>query len=268
MSSLIPGDVILDLLPRDLRAELCIVGIATSGQGEGLRFRMDPGRAFERFGTIEDVGGDWYSVEIRERYRPSDQLVLISGAFGMSAPEVPDELRGAAGRAYSRTATNPHWRDAFHERVASEVLGVWQDTTADGIRQMTESLADLARADDAAYFAYAREDQYECVNTLPPDVRSFLSVTPQGNWSLHSGVETYPVEGFPNAAICASIGSPVLGGLRRIQGRGFVPPQVGLARRDLPNARLQGNSPSDGPSARAPARPSDGIKRNVRRKAR
>jgi hypothetical protein len=103
---------------------------------------------FERFGAISDVGEDWYNIGIRERYRPGDRLAYISGAYGMPAPEVPDELRSAVGRAYSRTALHPHWRDALDGSVITEVLGAWRDKTTDTVSLMTESLADLARDDD------------------------------------------------------------------------------------------------------------------------
>jgi hypothetical protein len=254
MSDLMPAGLLLELLPRDLCAELCIADVTVQDHGRALRFRLDPGRAFERSGSIEDAGGEWYNVGIRERYRPGDRLSYISGSSGMSAVEVPDELRGAAGRAYSRTAALPHWRDAFSVAVPKSV-GMWQDTTPQGIAVMTRDIAELARADGCVLFVYTGKDCFECATYPPVGVESFLSVTRQGYWSIHCRADTYPVDGWPGAAECASLAPAVASGLQRTRALGEVPPQVGLARRDLAAGKTQCNLPPAPPSERAPAGP-------------
>lgn len=185
--------LLLDLLPRDLRGELCIADVST--RGSELGFRMDPGSAFERHGAIADRGDGRFGVVIADRSRPGDALDDVAGAWGMIAADVPDELRGAAGRAWSRAAAQPHWRDTFGDE-APQVLGLW--TGPYSSPSMTRVTERTARETGATCFFCLRGGWNECLTVPPTDTETFLSVTPEGAWAAHNGIDTYPLTGHPD----------------------------------------------------------------------
>lgn len=264
----LPDDL---LLPAEVRIELCITGLTVKDDGRLLRFRLDPGRAFERHAFIRDAGHSWYSITIRERYRPGDRPAEVSGAFGMIAAEVPDELRGAAGRAHSRTAALPHWREAF-EPVTPAAVAMWRDKTGLGAELLTSEAIRRARQAGITLFVYSRVDRYECANNPPPGETAFFSVTPQGDWSVHRGTDTYPMELRPNSAHYANLTS----GTARYYGTPETDParvrssfrQARAARRDWPDMRPQIPAPDVQPPRMIPIRPARNPSRDQKRRAR
>jgi hypothetical protein len=257
---MIPESLVPDLLPADLRGELCIADIGLQGDGQVLRFRMDPGRAFERRGTIGDAGGGWYFVSVADRHCPGDPPAAVTATFGMTAAEVPDELRGAAGRAWSRAAARPPWRDSL-AGTAPKTLRAWQGTPV--TPAMTHAAEEIARDRGITCFLRWRGTRPECVTVPPRDHAAFLSVTPEGAWSVHHGGGTYPVSGHPDPGTFAAIGPDGSVDPRRLRAVPSAPAQVRLARSDLPGT----GPPTAGPQQRGPAR-SGGTAGRARRRRR
>lgn len=231
MTGMITGSLLLQLLPRDLRGELCLAGIDPRSPGNVIRFRMDPGHAFERRGTVTGSGGGWYRIRIADRHRPGDLLAGAAGTCGMAAADVPDGLRAAAGRAWTRAAARPHWRDTLGSRNPA-TLRAWRGPAV--TREMALRSAQLARGTGITLFLCWEAHQPRCVTVPPRDAVTFLSVTPDGAWSLHQDTCTYPLTGHPDRAALAAVRTGQTAGTRRIQAAGSVPPQVRLARGDLP----------------------------------
>lgn len=250
MADMISESLVPDLLPAELRGELCIADAALHDEGRMLRFRMDPGRAFERRGTISDAGDGWYHVTIADRHRPGGPLAVVTAAFGMTAAEVPDELRGAAGRAWSRAAARPHWRDALAGTVP-KTLRAWPGASA--TRAMTLAAGEIARDTGTTCFFCWQGGRPECVTVPPRDHAAFLSVTPEGAWSVHHGVDTYPVSGHPDSGVLAAFRPDGSVDRRRLRAVPSASAKVRLARSDVPGT----GPPTVGPQQRSPARNGD-----------
>jgi hypothetical protein len=185
------------LLPADLRIELCIVDLTATQDGRVLRFRIDPGRAYARNAYVRALG-DSYSIGIYQRYLPGDKPVEIAGAHGLPLADVPNELRAASGHAYDLTAGKPHWREACPGRSPG-----WTKThpglTPAATLKATQTAKHQAATTGNVCYVAATDSGFACSDN-PPDTEMFLSVTYQGQWSLHSGTCTYPVEGTPDVS--------------------------------------------------------------------
>jgi hypothetical protein len=185
------------LLPGELRLELCIVGVSVSEDGKALRFRLDPGRAYARHGYIRGVDGG-FTIGLLQRYLPGDNPDEITGVHGVVFRDVPDEVRAASARAYDLTRDRPHWRETCPEQTPEWTKRQPGLTPADTIRA-AETAQERARDTYQASYVTVTPDGLICSNN-PPSVKSFLSVTPPGPWSLHTGPHTYPIDGTPDAS--------------------------------------------------------------------
>ena len=259
MTSMITAPVLLDLLPRDLRGELCIADIRLSGPGNALTFRMDPGRAFERHCTITANDDGWYDIGIADRHRPGDRLADVAGTNGVAAASVPDELRGAAGRAWSRADARDHWRDTFGG-AKPEVLAEWFRRSVN--HRMSVTAKRIAEDNQIVCFLCPGDVPVRCLTIPPRDAVTFLSVTPQGAWSLHHGTSTYPVSGPPGAGTLTAIGLGEPDEPRRLRVVRDVPVQVRLACGDFPDL----GPPTVVPVQRGPTPTRDQAKPDQRRR--
>lgn len=192
---MISPSLLLEMLPRDLRGELCIAGTELAARGRAVTFRMDPGpTAFERRATITVTGGGWFRITVGDRYLPGAPPADVAGAHGMTAADVPDELRGAAARAWTRAAERPHWRSVL-AGVVPRVLAEWPGRTLTGT--MTYAAAHIARNRNITCFLTWDGRHPRCLTAPPHGPAAFLSVTPDGCWAFHSGHDTYPVQSAP-----------------------------------------------------------------------
>jgi hypothetical protein len=190
------------LLPADLQIELCITGITEARDGKVLRFRLDPGRAYARCGWINSAGSS-YLIGITQRYLPGDKPEEITGTYGVTLNQVPDEIRSASARAYDLAASRPHWLAAC-PRTFPEWHQTTPGTTAADTLRTAETAAQQAKQSGRVIYVSDADKGFACTSN-PPSAEVFLSVTPQGLWSQHNGSHTYPIEGTPNASVFFSI---------------------------------------------------------------
>ena len=195
------------LLPVSLRAEMCITSVTVSPDNELLTFRLDPGNAFERRGYIRSAGGGRFLIGMAERYLPDGERAHVCGSDGLPAGDVPDQLRAASGWAYTWDGERDHWLDARAPL-----------SPACSRRCVSLHVAQsLARELEVAHYVSLEAGKLICANNPPRDWGLFFSVTNRGDWSLHRGPETYPLESIPDAetmrqlasGAVASVGRPV-----------------------------------------------------------
>jgi hypothetical protein len=241
MTDEISAAMVQELLPRDLRGELCIASLTLGIGNRALGFRMDPGYSFERRGLVLLDRGT-FRIGIDDRYRPGDGLEHMAAGRGTREPQVPDELRRLAGDAWTLSTARPHWRDSLAGRTA-KVLRTWPGIGSAAALEAAKTARDTA----ATCFLCWHGDRAECVTVPPHDCPGFLSVTPKGEWSVHTGTSTYPMSRPPDATVFAAV-RPF--GFPGPQAVPEVPAQVRLARRDIPAT----GPPAVSPERRGPGR--------------
>lgn len=188
------------LLPAGLRLELCVTGIAVSGDHELLQFRLDPGNAFERRGYVRRSGGTGFLIGISERYLPDGDRRRVCGGDGIPAVEVPDQLMTASGWAYTQDAGRDHWRDA-RQRLEP----AWSDdrlaATAGNTAATAWAAQQRARQEHTTHYVYEEAGRFVHGNNPPGPGRSCFSVTMRADWAIHRDRETYPLETAPDAGM-------------------------------------------------------------------
>ena len=113
MDDEIPTGIVTDLLlPGDLRGELCIASITIADSHRLLRFRIDPGNAFQRHGYLRSFDGARFIIGMGERYLPDDKNSHVCGSDGVPADDIPDQLRTLATWARASDADRGHWLDS------------------------------------------------------------------------------------------------------------------------------------------------------------
>jgi len=194
-----PGEVPEILIPDPLRAELHMAGGRSWSQDRYLRFRLDPGRAFELHGLILDTGQGRFHASFRQHYRPDQPGVCISAATGMTADSLPGHLRDAVAHASALIVHRPAWHQAWEQALAWSLA--WP-LTAPGLAAHVHATA-AGRAHDtgSTHFAYLDGERIICSASPPSGRGPFFSVTPRGHWSAHEGTQTFPLEYAPGTAL-------------------------------------------------------------------
>lgn len=201
----IPIDMVTDLLlPPVLRAELCVAGVQVSGDHELLRFRIDPGGAFQRRGYVRNSGGARFVVGVSERYLPDGPRTEVCGSSGVPAGDVPDQLRAASGWAYTWDGERDHWYDA-RPRLTPPWTGSRRNTSTRSVALAVENVAERARREHVTHYLHAAPGRLLYGNNPPGLETAFFSVTLRGDWSLHEGRNTYPLEHPPDASSVARL---------------------------------------------------------------
>lgn len=194
MDDHIPIDMVSDLLlPTDLRGELCITNITIDHAQRLITFRIDPGNAFARRGYVRNIDGARFLVGVSERYLPDDPRRHVCGSDGIPAADVPDQLRAASGWAYTWDAERDHWLDARTPHTPA-----WSGTQRK-ITSAAMAAAERARREHLTHYLYPLPGRFGYANN-PPSDGAFFSVTARGDWSLHHGQDTYPLETAPDAS--------------------------------------------------------------------
>jgi hypothetical protein len=190
-----PGELEDQVLIPEIQEELGIVGETIRHFGGYLTFRMDPGNLFERRGYLYDKQDGTWDIGILQRYLPDEQPQLMSRADARPRAELPAALRQAVSVARGSTAYCPHWL----ERATVATSPWWltcPTTSPDASATTTSAAAQQARETKTVYFVYTRTGLFTTVNSVPGSGR-FYSVTPDGDWSLHSGAVTCPLGAAP-----------------------------------------------------------------------
>jgi hypothetical protein len=156
---------------------------------------MDPGNLFERRGYIYGKQDGTWDIGIIQRYLPDEQPQLAARADAVPLPGLAAALRKVVSVARGSTAYCPHWLD--RARVASSPWWLTCPATrpdASGI--VTSAAAQQARQTGNVYYVGTGTGLVSAINS-PPGNGRFYSVTPHGEWSLHSGALTRPLTDPP-----------------------------------------------------------------------
>ena len=183
------------LLPVTLRRDLLITGVDTDGSL--LRFRLGPGRMFARHGFIRADGHRRFTVGIAQRHHPSAQLGWLVYAAGIVPDQIRDTIRELALNADDRVRDLRHWRS-----VTATAYGpdwTWPLTSPEAFKRAASTAAGQATRTGEHRFLHGSGDGFGYF-TGPPDARTFWSVTPHGEWSLHTGQRTRPLSRSPAAS--------------------------------------------------------------------
>jgi hypothetical protein len=204
----IPPDIITDeLLPGDLRSELCIPRITIADNHKLLRFRIDPGSAFQRHAYLRTIDGTRYLIGLNERYLPDDKPAHVCGSDGVPAADIPDQLRALSGWAYAHDADREHWQDA---RPCREPSWASYQKLITQATFMAETRAGIQRL---THFVDGRPGKYKYADNPPEPGSVFFSVTPLGDWALHDGTATYPLAAVPDASTITTMPGRSVAGL-------------------------------------------------------
>jgi hypothetical protein len=196
----IAPDIVTDeLLPGDLRTELCIARITIADNHKLLRFRIDPGGAFERHGYLRTIDGTKYLIGLSERYLPDDKPAHVCGSDGVPTTDIPDQLRTLSGWAYTHDADREHWQDA---RPCREPAWTSYQKLITQATFMAETRAGIQRV---THFVDGPPGKYRYGDNPAEPGSVFFSVTPLGDWALHDGTATYPLAAAPDASTLAAM---------------------------------------------------------------
>jgi hypothetical protein len=187
-----------DLLPASLRTELRMAGGWSWSDDCCLKFRLDPGRAFELQGFIRLADWDRYHGSLSQRYRADGQLIHVVQLTGMTPGSVPERLSDAVVHARRLAARWPGWCLATRRAPAWSVAWPWR--IPDAALHANETAAGRAHDTRAPHFTYRDGERVVC-DANPPVSGLFFSVTSCGDWSGHEGPETIPFERSPGAAL-------------------------------------------------------------------
>jgi hypothetical protein len=211
-----PIDPLTDtLLPRSLRTELCIASVMISGDHELLRFRLDPGSAFQRRGYVRSTDGTRFLVGISERYLPDGPRAEVCGSTGIPAADVPDQLRTASGWAHTWDRERDHWYDA-RPRLTPAWKGSRRDIGRRSAELAAETAAERAWQYNITHYLHAEPGRFWYGSNPPGPQTAFYSVTLHGDWSLHQDRRTYPLANAPDATSFAGLAGHVGAGPARL----------------------------------------------------
>jgi hypothetical protein len=216
------------LLPAPLVSELRIASVRADRSGQLLMFRLDPGEAFEQRCRI-GLDGDRFRIGIGERYLPRHDLRPMGAIDDVPASEVTAAVRRLADYVHMRAETRTHWWFAVQTEAPFHVA------RDDDPARAASAAAGYAAGDQTPYYLYQGPDGYFRANNPPGFGTGFFSVTAAGEWALHRGEDTYPLDSAPSAACFTALtASPavVTGRLREAVRQRRADAAV-LARADL-----------------------------------
>jgi hypothetical protein len=188
------------LLPAGLVSELNIASIRAEPGRRQLSFRLEPGEAFERRGFIRHDPAEGFSVAIAERYLPQHDLVLVCGCTGVSASRVAATVLEAADYAQIRETGRVHWWFSHPDQVPAYGTRPAADLAA-------LAAASYAAERETACFLHQGPGGYHFANNPPGFGTGFFSVTSHGEWSMHQGEDTCPLDSAPGASAFAWLAS-------------------------------------------------------------
>ena len=198
MNAILPAAALAGLFPDWLRDAARMASPRMTGP-RTLRFRLDPGPAFERHAELiryPEFGGKLYCLTLRQRYLPYGDLHFV-----MSGNTHQDTLGESLWRAVSDAnllVPNEYWRTAPGYTPRKPLWAIRSDTRQPGAARVLEELgAARARETGLPHFLY-RQGRHAYCNVNAPHRGEFYSVNPEGEWSLHYHPVTYPLDGTPS----------------------------------------------------------------------
>lgn len=192
-------DFARNLFTPEARREFSIAGIAAESADE-VRFRLDPGPAFERTGRIIRTPSDGTILRLLQRYRPDREMTVAAGApLGGS---LSDGLRSVI-RLVNWPTRRPHWRVAYPLREPRWVR-VRTVTRTGIISEAFRAVTEAARKDSTAHFLWRAGDKKIAYGNNPPRDAVMFSVNPLGQWAFHAGRDTRPLETAPDLTTLAT----------------------------------------------------------------
>jgi hypothetical protein len=220
------GTITDELLPGDLQTELCIARVMIADNHKLLRFRIDPGAAFERRGYLRTIDGTRFLIGLSERYLPDDKPAHVCGSDGVPATDIPDQLRCLSAWAYASDAGREHW---IFARPSREPAWTRYQKLITQATFMAETRAGIQRV---THFVDGSPGRYRYRDNPPDPGSAFFSVTPLGDWSLHDDAATYPLAAAPNASTLATMPGHTAAKLARADQAAVRPVVVPFSRRD------------------------------------
>lgn len=228
-------DLATQLFTREMRDEFSIVR-AKSEVSDLIRFRVDPGPAFERYGYIGQRTFGPASLDLFQRYRPDDLEDLVHIPLTGC---IADDLRAAVGDM-DWGEPRPHWREAYRPRDpwGQRMLLTPGSDVSRPLRAVTEA----ARTGGTACFLWYEPDRI-CWGNEAMGASVVLSVNPAGEWAMHVGRETRLLTQEPD-----------LSGI--VPARGTAPHLAALDLGGGAGTAIRSEDQEPAPSARpAPGRP-------------
>ena len=185
-------DIATAVLTPEAHTEFSIVSVVTESPEE-VRFRLDPGVAFEREGLITRGPDGSVRLTISQRYRPDEYPSPIASA-PLTGP-FPGDLQSSVTHANWRER-RPHWRETF--RRDPNWTRVKTATTPSTIREGMRTVTEAAREENIAHFLWRAGEGKLAYGNNPPRSGVVFSVNPRGEWSFHAGPVTRPLDTPPD----------------------------------------------------------------------
>ena len=187
-----------ELRTREALLEFKTASLETVSPDE-VRFRVDPGLAFERSGRIARNPDGSVSLHLHQRYRPDEYMAQIAGTpLGGSLTE---DLRSLIRHANWRER-RPCWRETYrtqHPKWARVMPVTRPAVIDDAFRAVTEA----AREKGIAHYLWRAGEGTIAYGNNPPLSTAVFSINPLGEWAFHVGPGTRPLETAPDLSALA-----------------------------------------------------------------
>jgi hypothetical protein len=199
MTEMTPVTALTAALFPDWLAETARIASVRAASADTVRFRVDPGRAFERYAELErhpGSGGELFTLTVSQRFRPSEDLhPVVSGE--VHRDQAAEALWRAVSHADLLVPNYEYWRAGWP--LQRPLWSAQADARQPGAARVMEALATVrARETGRPHFLSRMGHRVHC-NVNAPYHGEFYSVNRAGEWSLHYHPVTYPLESPPTA---------------------------------------------------------------------
>jgi hypothetical protein len=177
-----------------VRKEMMIATVTVEDL-DTVQFRFSPGAVFERAARIHRQWPEKPYIDLWQQYQPGESMRWLTGKpFGSSPGQLLMDLRGFCGLG-DRREPRPHWRETAASRPPE--FEHWIPAAGPRALGDARNLATACAADTGqAYFLWPSGENFVCASAPPPG-GTVCSVNPYGEWSVHIGSRTVPVETPP-----------------------------------------------------------------------
>ena len=200
MNDLVPvaAELAAGLFPEWLRDTVRIATVRMPDR-DTVRFRIDPGRAFERSAELvrqPGYGGRVFNLTVRQRYLPYEDPQFVLSA-NVHLDTVAEALWRALNHANLLVPVE-YWRSGAGYTTRKPLWAIETDARQpDAIKTMEALAAARAGETGTPHYLSRRGHQMWC-NVNAPHRGEFYSVNPASEWSLHYHPVTYPLDDPPS----------------------------------------------------------------------